>query len=301
VTRIALAGASVALTGGARGIGRATARDLAAAGAKVALGDLDAEAAEEVAHELGGDALAVQLDVADRASFAAFIERAEAANGPLDVLVSNAGVMPLGAFLEGDETAFERTVSVNLMGTIHALSLALPGMVERGGGRVVAVASLMGRVTVPGAAVYGASKHAVVALTEAIRAELRGTGVDISVVMPNIVQTELSAGLVETPAFKNSTVEDVADAVIDALKFNRFDVFVPKSIGPTWAVMNLVPRRAREAVGRALKIDRALMEADHGARAAYEARAAASAPAADAEHAGSVEALEEREEGAGVG
>ena len=100
--------------------------------------------------------------------------------------------------------------------------------------------------------------------------------------MPNIVKTELSAGLVETPAFKNSTVEDVADAIVDALKFPRFDVFVPKAIGPTWALMNLVPRRARDAIGRALKIDRALLDADRGARAAYEARAAASAPAAEA-------------------
>jgi hypothetical protein len=100
--------------------------------------------------------------------------------------------------------------------------------------------------------------------------------------MPGIVNTELSAGLVETPAFRNSSVEDVADAVVDALKFPRFDVFVPKSIGPTWALANLVPRRARDAVGRALKLDRALTDADHGARAAYEARAAASAPAAEA-------------------
>ena len=96
--------------------------------------------------------------------------------------------------------------------------------------------------------------------------------------MPNIVNTELSVGLVETPAFKNSSVGDVADAVIHALQYNRYDVFVPRSIGPTWATMNLVPRRGRDFVARALKLDRALVEADHTARAAYEARAAASAP-----------------------
>jgi hypothetical protein len=101
--------------------------------------------------------------------------------------------------------------------------------------------------------------------------------------MPNIVNTELAAGLVETPAFKTSTVGDVADAVIHALQHNRFDVYVPRSIGPTWATMNLVPRRVRDLVGRALKLDRALTEADHAARAAYEARAAASAPAAESE------------------
>jgi hypothetical protein len=95
------------------------------------------------------------------------------------------------------------------------------------------------------------------------------------------------------PAFKNSSVEEVADAVISALKFPRFDVFVPRSIGPTLAVSNLLPRRVREALGRALKIDRALTQADRSARAAYEARAAASAPAAEAVIAESDEPREE--------
>jgi hypothetical protein len=103
----------------------------------------------------------------------------------------------------------------------------------------------------------------------------------VSVVMPGIVKTELSTGLVETPAFKSSTPEEVADAVVDALKFARFDVFVPKSIGATLAVVGVLPRRVREAIGRALKTDRALLDVDRGARAAYEARAAASAPATE--------------------
>jgi short-subunit dehydrogenase len=173
-------------------------------------------------------------------------------------------------------------------------------MKPRGTGHIVNVASSAGKTGFPHLATYSATKHGVVGLSEAVRAELRGTGVEVSVVMPNIVQTELSAGLVEPTMFKNSTVGDVADAVIDALKFPRFDVFVPKSIGPVLAVFGLVPRRAREAVGRALKFDRALVDADHGARAAYEARAAASTPAADAEHA-SVEPLEQGQERAGIG
>jgi short-subunit dehydrogenase len=201
--------------------------------------------------------------------------------------------MTVGPFDEETDAAAIRMLEINLHGVIHGTREAVRRMKPRGTGHIVNVASSAGKTGFPHLATYCATKHGVVGLSEAVRAELRGTGVDISVVMPNIVKTELSAGLVETPAFKNSTVDDVADAVIDGLKFNRFDVFVPKSIGPTWAVMNLVPRRARDAVGRALKIDRALTQADHGARAAYEARAAASAP--------SVEALEEREQGAGVG
>ena len=103
--------------------------------------------------------------------------------------------------------------------------------------------------------------------------------------MPNIVNTELSVGLVETPAFKNSSVGEVADAVIHALQFNRYDVFVPRSIGPTWATMNLVPRRGRDLVRAGAEArPGARGRRPHGARAAYEARAAASAPAAEAAH-----------------
>jgi short-subunit dehydrogenase len=267
----------------------------------VAIGDVDTASAEAAAAELGGETVGLHLDVTDLPGYTAFLDDVERRLGPIDILVNNAGIMTVGPFDEEPEATATRLLEINLHAVIHGTKEAMRRMKPRGTGHIVNVASSAGKTGFPHLATYCATKHGVVGLSEAVRAELRGTGVDISVVMPNIVQTELSAGLVETPAFKNSTVEDVADAVIDALKFNRFDVFVPKSIGPTWAVMNLVPRRAREAVGRALKIDRALMEADHGARAAYEARAAASAPAADAEHAGSVEALEEREEGAGVG
>ena len=154
-------------------------------------------------------------------------------------------------------------------------------MKPRGTGHIVNVASSAGKTGFPNLATYCAAKHGVVGLSEAVRAELRGTGVEISVVMPGIVRTELSTGLVDTPAFKPSTPEQVADAIVDALKVPRHDVFVPKSIGATWAVSNLLPRRARERVGRALKLDRALRDADRDARRAYEARAAASAPAAE--------------------
>ena len=198
------------------------------------------------------------------------------------MLVNNAGIMPVGPFEEEDDATAIRLLEINLHAVIHGTKEAMRRMKPRGTGHIVNVASSAGKTGFPHLATYCATKHGVVGMSEAVRAELRGTGVEISVVMPNIVKTELSAGLVETPAFKNSTVEDVADAIVDALKFPRFDVFVPKAIGPTWALMNLVPRRARDAVGRALKIDRALLERDRGARAAYEARAAASAPAAEA-------------------
>ncbi len=277
-----LYGKVAVVTGGGRGIGKALALALASEGCRVAIGDVDAASAEGAAAELGDRALGLGVDVTDRPGFSAFLDAVEARIGPIDVLVNNAGIMPVGPFDEEDDATAIRLIEINLHAVIHGTKEAMRRMKPRGTGHIVNVASSAGKTGFPHLATYCATKHGVVGMSEAVRAELRATGVEISVVMPNIVKTELSAGLVETPAFKNSTVEDVADAIVDALKFPRFDVFVPKAIGPTWALMNLVPRRARDAVGRALKIDRALLDADRGARAAYEARAAASAPATEA-------------------
>jgi NAD(P)-dependent dehydrogenase (short-subunit alcohol dehydrogenase family) len=293
-----LHGRVAVVTGGGRGIGRALALALTSEVCRVAIGDVDTAAAEAAASELGGDTVGLHVDVTDRPGFTTFLDDVERRLGPIDILVNNAGIMTVGPFEDEPDATAVRLLEINLHGVIHGTKEAVRRMRPRGTGHIVNVASSAGKTGFPHLATYCATKHGVVGLSEAVRAELRGSGVEISVVMPNIVQTELSAGLVETPAFKNSTVEDVADSVVDALKFARFDVFVPKSIGPTVAVLNLVPRRAREAIGRALKIDRALMDADHGARAAYEARAAASAPAADA---ASVEPLEQRQKRASVG
>jgi short-subunit dehydrogenase len=120
----------------------------------------------------------------------------------------------------------------------------------------------------------------VVGLSEAVRQELRGTGVEISVVMPSVVRTELTAGLADSrvPAIEP---EDVANEVLAALRKPRFDVFVPRSNGTLVQLTSPLPRTWREAIGRWIKADRSLLDADRSARQAYEARAAASAPAAD--------------------
>ena len=277
-----LHGRVVAITGGGRGIGRAIAQSLTAEGCRVAIGDLDVASAEETAAALGGDAIGLRLDVTDHAGFSAFLDEVEQRLGPLDVLINNAGIMPVGPLEDEDDATAVRLLEINLHAVIHGTKQAIRRMRPRGTGHIVNVASSAGKTGFPNLATYCATKHGVVGLSEAVRHELRGTGVEVSVVMPGIVKTELSTGLVDTPAFKSSTVEDVATEVVDALKFPRFDVYVPKSIGPTWALFNLVPRRGREAIARGLKIDRATRDADSLARAAYEARAAASAPAAQA-------------------
>jgi NAD(P)-dependent dehydrogenase (short-subunit alcohol dehydrogenase family) len=277
-----LYGKVAVVTGGGRGIGEALALALHGEGCRVAIGDVDAAAAEAAAAQLGPDTVGLALDVSDRAAFTGFLDEVERRLGPIDVLVNNAGIMPVGPFDEEDDGTMIRLLEVNLLAVIHGTKEAVRRMKPRGTGHIVNISSSAGKSGFPNLATYCATKHGVVGLSESVRLELRGTGVEVSVVMPGIVKTELSAGLVETPAFKSVTTEQVADAIVDALKFARFDVFVPKSIGPALAFFNLVPRRAREAAGRALKLDRALRDADRGARVAYEARAAASAPFTDA-------------------
>src|SRR5829696_1163800 len=281
-----LTGKVVAITGGARGIGRATAAALVRKGAKVAIGDIDVALAEQTATELGGGTLALPLDVTDRASFARFLDEVEARLGPLDVLVNNAGIMSLGRFVDESDATAARQIDINLHGVIYGSKLALARFVPRRSGHLVNIASTAGKSGVPGGATYSATKHAVVGLTEAIRGELRGTGVETSVVMPVPVNTELAAGLVRGRGL-TATVEpeDVADAIVAALERPRHDVYVPKAIVAGVRLGALLPRRLAEAVNRSAKTDRILAEADLSARAAYEQRAAASEPSREREHA----------------
>jgi NADP-dependent 3-hydroxy acid dehydrogenase YdfG len=267
-----LHGASIAVTGAARGIGRETAALLLQAGARVAIGDVDDEAARVTADELNGEVVALPLDVSDRDSFAAFIAEAERAHGALDVLVSNAGIMPLGRFLDGDPHVFDRTIDVNLRGSINALALAVPPMVERGRGRVVVVASLMGKMTVPGAAVYGATKFATVALCEAVRSELRGTGVDVVTILPTMVRTDLAAGVPEGGLLPVVDPQDVAGAIVRACARGGGEIAVPGWVAPFVRVGGALPPVVINPLRRIFGDDRALKHIDAERRAAYEER-----------------------------
>ena len=266
-----LAGHVVAITGGARGIGRATAAALITQGARVAIGDIEAPLAERTAQELGSGTIGLPLDVTDRDSFDGFLGEVESRLGPLDVLINNAGIMPIGPFVsESDDTA-QRMIDINLFGVIFGSKLALERFIPRGRGHLVNIASAAGKAGFPGGATYCATKHAVVGLSEAIRAEVRDNNIDVSVVMPIVVHTELGSGLPETRGFKAVEPEDVAAAIVEALQTGRYEVFVPKSVGRLFRTQALMPRKLIEAIGRALKGDQVLMAPDHGARAAYEA------------------------------
>jgi len=275
--RRSLSGKVVAITGGARGIGRATAAALVAKGCRVAIGDLDLELAEGTASALGGGTVALPLDVTDRASFDSFLAEAERQLGPLDAIVNNAGIMPVTPFVEESEESIRRQIEINLIGVITGTQLAIERFQPRGSGYIVNIASQAGKAGIPGIATYSGTKHAVVGLSEAVRAELHGTGVDVACVMPTIVNTDLTSGLGQKWV-KSVEPSDVADQIVDAMEVPRFDVFVPRENGLIYRLMGLLPRTWREAIARLLKVDRLMFEVDHGARRAYEERAAASAP-----------------------
>jgi NADP-dependent 3-hydroxy acid dehydrogenase YdfG len=276
-----LAGQVVAITGGARGIGRATAAALISAGARVAIGDIEAQLAERTAQELGAGTIGLALDVTDRPSFEAFLQSVETRLGPLDVLINNAGIMPIGPFVEETDAMAKRMVDINLHGVLYGSKIALERFIPRRRGHVVNIASIAGKTGVAGGATYCATKHAVVGLSEALRQELHGTGVNVSVVMPIGVNTELYSGLPEARGFKTPQPEDVAQAIVAALQTGRFEVYLPKAVGLVVRLGALIPRRAMEAVERLLKSDEALTDPDHTARAAYEARLAETIAATD--------------------
>jgi short-subunit dehydrogenase len=221
---------------------------------------------------------AYRLDVTDPGSFEEFLAGAERDLGPIDVLVNNAGIMPVGLFLDESDASTNRQIDINVHGVITGCKLALPRFSARGRGHLVNIASAAGKGGFPGIATYCGTKHFVIGFSEALRGELRETAIEISCVMPAFVNTELVSGLGSARGVKNAPPEDVADAIVDALERPRFDVFVPKSVGVIGKVMAVLPRGAREATARALKADRVLLEVDHSKRSSYELRAAKSEP-----------------------
>jgi NADP-dependent 3-hydroxy acid dehydrogenase YdfG len=275
-----LAGETAAITGAARGIGRATAEAFLAQGMKVAIGDVDYDLAAQTAAELGPSTVALPLDVTQRASFAAFLDGAEQQLGPIDVLVNNAGIMPIGPFIDEDDLTARRMIDINLHGVIFGMKLALERMIPRNRGHIVNISSQAGKYGAPGGATYSATKHAVIGLTEAVRGEMRlmGAQIELSYVMPFAVKTELGTGLGEARGMHHLEPQEVAERIVEALQFGIVEVWVPKSAKRTNVLAAVLPRPLSEGVARALKADRVLAGADFESRRNYELRASRSAP-----------------------
>jgi short-subunit dehydrogenase len=273
-TVIPLGGRVVAVTGAARGLGLATAKALADRGARLAIADLDGELARVEAAALPGPGphAGYAADVTDPEAFAAFLDEAERDLGPIDVLVNNAGIMPVGPFAQEDPSVTRRQVEINIVGVMTGTRLALDRMLPRGRGHVVNLASAAGRVAVPGEAVYTATKHAVVGFGEALRAELRGTGVHVTTVMPSLAATELAAGM-RPPRFVPMVQPDqVAAAIAGALERPKLEVIVPAWTTGLIRLQLAMPAGFRDAMRRFFRIEEVGGEVDYGARAAYVER-----------------------------
>jgi NADP-dependent 3-hydroxy acid dehydrogenase YdfG len=271
----------VAITGGARGIGRATATALRERGMSVAIGDIDAAALAEAATSLGSGALATELDVTDRASFARFVEDVERELGPLDVLVNNAGIMPIGPLVNEREQTARRVFEINALGCLNGMAVVLPGMLARARGHVINVASVAGRAPVPGGASYAASKAAIVSLTESARVEHRRTGVKFTCVMPSFTATELILGTKGTKFLKTVQPEDVARAIAKVINHPRADVYVPAIVGPLLRVQPLMGRRLRDASQRTIGAYDTFLNVDQEERASYDVRIGNTSPDPD--------------------
>jgi len=262
------------VTGGGRGIGAAIARALGAAGLAVTVGDLDAGAAEEVAAGVlasGGAATAHPLDVTSTPSYSSFLSRAEQAHGPVDVLVSNAGVMWVGDFAAEPEQAAQRMVEVNLLGVVRGIKLVAPAMRARGSGHLVPVASVASRLAPRGEALYAGTKHAVYGYCSAVRRELHGSGVDVSIVMPSVVTTDLAVGT-DAGLVPRLAPDDVARAVVGVVRRPRAEVTLPRRVAALSRAMAVLPPVLRDAVERRVVPDERRVT-DVAGRAAYEARA----------------------------
>ncbi len=257
----------VVITGGARGIGLATARAFATSGALVTIGDIDLAAATEQAAGFGGRAL--RLDVRDRDSFTAFLDEA----GPVDVLVNNAGLTVAAAFLDTPSELRDLQIDVNLRGVMHGMAAALPAMVARGRGHVVNVASLAGRLALPKAATYTATKFAVVGLTQAVRGELHGTGVRLTAVLPTFVATEMIEGT-PVPGPLVVDADRVAAAIVRTVRRGGPGlVTVPRWMGLAPMLSAWTPPLVQDAIrGR---VGRAHLDAHDAHRQAYARRVAA--------------------------
>jgi|SRR5690606_28309363 len=214
----------VLVTGASSGIGAATARELAAAGAQVVLGARRLDRLEALKAEIeaaGGVALAQALDVTSRRDMAAFVEAARARFGRVDVLVNNAGLMPLSplAALKVDE--WDRMIDVNIRGVLYGIAAALPVMEAQGGGQIVNIASTAGHQVLPSAAVYCGTKFAVRAISEGLRLETKR--VRVSVVSPGPTESELADTITHGPTaafiaeFRKTAIP--ADAIARAVRF----------------------------------------------------------------------------------
>ena len=239
------------VTGGASGIGRATARVLAVAGARVVVADIDearGASARDDLREAGAEAEFVPVDVTDGASIDALAETVASSDGTPDVLVNAAGWDEAAPFVENTAAFMERIVDLNLMGTVKVTRAFLPGMIDRGRGKIVNVASDAGRVGSTGETIYASAKGGVIAFTKSLAREMARHAIHVNCVSP---------GPTDTPLFA-SMPERTREALIRAIPFRR--LAKPEEIAD--AILFFASPRSDFVTGQVLSVSGGLTMAD---------------------------------------
>lgn len=263
-----LDGKVVVITGAARGIGAAAAREFAEHGAKVCVADLDTTAAHAVAESIGAPTFAHHVDVTSGRSVEGLVAAVARRFGDIDVMVANAGIMPTGQVTNTDLAIDRVAMEVNHFGVVRCVQAVLPTMIGRNRGSAVVVASLAGRLPIAGLAAYVASKHAVVGWSASLREELVATNVSVSTVLPTAVHTRLSAGI-PTHGLAAVSPTDVARTIIRASTSGPGEFVVPNWLDTPSRVEGLLPSVLR-GVGRKLLGARRLLSTDRASRQQYE-------------------------------
>lgn len=205
------------VTGSARGIGRATVEKLAAEGASVTVADINGDLAAQTAADLrrqGKDAAAVVVDVTDSQSVSAAVDQVIRHFGRIDILVNNAGWDKVEPFLRSEESTWDKVIAINLYGTLRMCKAVLPGMIQRGSGKIVNVASDAGRVGSSGEAVYSAAKGGIIAFSKTLARELARYQINVNTVCPGPTDTPLFAEI-------GSYNAGIAEALVKAIPFRR--------------------------------------------------------------------------------
>ncbi|QGN59163.1 SDR family oxidoreductase [Nostocoides sp. HKS02] len=251
------------VTGAASGIGRAIAAELVARGSLVVIADLDGTAAQTAARELGPSAVAATVDVADAEAVRSLVDGVVAEHGRLDVMVNNAGVAIGGLLEELDERHWAKAIDVNLRGVINGVTAAYPHLRAQGSGHILNTASLAGLIPAPAMLPYTTTKHAVVGLSTALRAEAASQGVKVSVLCPGFVDTPLLDEVYAAPASfaggsvrsrvrlmqpKFLTPELTAKRAVDGLAANKAVIPVGFLAHLSWRALRYVPPLARAAI-----------------------------------------------------